>query len=139
MYAALRPLLASLIVAHVLAASAEGLDGVWQLSVEDQSHKEVTSLVIRFTSEERRGCADGDWRQIVVESSKTADPEFFPVSQSLSYNLSGTTLTIGYNGICDYYLELSGTLENGWVRGKYRALGLGWEKDGGFFTLHRSP
>jgi hypothetical protein len=113
------------------------LAGEWILKVEDTSHKVVTTLTVKFTSQKAHSCIGGKWMQMTVVSSTTEDLNFYPVSDALSYEIEKDQLTIGRNEICDAYLMLSGSLNNQPVRGEYYGFGLGGSTSLGFFTLIR--
>lgn len=112
------------------------LTGQWDLKIEDKNHYLVTALVIEFTEHEARSCIGGKWLRLNVVSSTTEDSQFFPVSDALSYGVEKSQLTIGRNEICDGYLWLRGTLDNGIIRGEYFSFGWG-RKSLGFFSLSK--
>jgi hypothetical protein len=78
----------------------------------------------------------GNWKKVVVDSYKTSDPKFFPVNESLSYELMGNKLSIGRNEICDAYLQISGELKDSSMAGEYISFGWGSRKLG-YFSLER--
>ena len=119
------------------SAFCHDLTGEWILKVENQSHKVITTLTVKFTSQKAHSCIGGKWMKMTVVSSTTDDLHFYPVSDSLSYEIDKDRLTIGRNEICDAYLMLSGSLNNQSVLGEYYGLGLGGSTPLGFFTLGR--
>ena len=134
--ASLRLMLTTSIALVASTSLADILDGPWLLTIENLDHEEVASLVVQFTENEAQSCLGGAWKRIVVLESKTTDERFFPVTSPLSYNVDGSTLTIGRNEVCDAYLHLRGSLENGAARGPYYSFG--WRhQDLGFFVLRR--
>jgi len=129
----------SLLFLLLNSANAQALDelsGSWTLQVENLQHKVVTTLIIHFIEDNAQSCLGGNWKQVVVDSYKTSDPEFFPVNQPLSYELEGNRLSIGRNEICDAYLQLSGELKGSTIVGEYIAFGWGSRKLG-YFSLKR--
>ena len=110
--------------------------GSWTLQVKNPQHKVVTTLKTQFMEEEAQSCLDGNWKKVVVESLKTSDPKFFPVNESLSYELKGNRLSIGRNEICDAYLQLSGELKDFSMVGEYISFGWG-SRELGYFSLKR--
>jgi hypothetical protein len=80
----------------------------------------------------------GNWLRVAVVSAATEDPNFYPVSDPLSFNIEDNKLTIGRNEICDSYLMLSGLLNDKAIKGEYYGLGLGGISPLGFFTLSRT-
>jgi hypothetical protein len=125
-------------VVFACVARAEDLSGTWLLTIENVSHEEIASLVIRFTNKDAKSCLSGKWQRVQVKSSKTIDKKFFPVSDPLSFQLVGSALTIGRNEICDNYLHLTGSLVDGVATGGYSGFGIDGGDDLGFFTLRRS-
>lgn len=129
----------SLLFLFTTSASAQVSDellGNWTLQVENPQHKVVTTLTIQFIEDEAQSCLGGNWKKVVVNSYKTSDPEFFPVNESLSYELKGNKLSIGRNEICDAYLQLSGELKDSSMVGEYISFGWGSRKLG-YFSLKR--
>jgi hypothetical protein len=135
MRTAFRIIFAASLTAVTSVALADGLSGTWLLTIENLEHKEIASLVISFTNTDARSCLSGEWKRILVKSSTTIDNKFFPVSHPLSFQLNGSSLTIGRNEICDDYLHLTGTLVDGVAAGSYGGFGLSGGEDLGFFTL----
>ncbi len=121
------------------ARSAETLDGVWTLRIQDLKHREVSVATIKFSNNVADSCMAGKWRRVVVQSSTTKDKDFFPLSEPLSYALEGSEITIGRMDICDAYLHLTGKLNGAAVRGAYSSTGLGGSTVLGAFTLKRNP
>jgi len=134
-----RSLLVSLIAAWLATATAaENLDGTWILRIKNPEHKEVSTLTIRFSEESARSCLGGSWKQVIVKAAQSTDKKFFPISDPLSYQLEGSKLTIGRNGVCDAYLHLSGTFDGTKAEGSYGTLGWGSSRRLGEFSLVRS-
>jgi hypothetical protein len=131
------PLSAALAIASCGTIAGQPLDGAWQLSIRDPAHHERAVARIRFTGESAPSCMGGDWKRVVVESVGKSDEKFFPLSQPLSYAVEGSQVTIGRNEVCDAYLRLRGTLEDGKARGAYSAVGKGGGERLGDFTLER--
>jgi hypothetical protein len=116
-------------------AWSHDLTGEWVLEIQGPSHQVEASLVVKFTNEHGSSCMAGDWMRVVVVSAIAKNPQFFPVSEPLSYEVRDGHLTIGRNQICDAYLMLRGELNDGEIRGKYFSLGLGGSTPLGTFTL----
>ena len=125
-----------LLTASANAQVPDELLGSWTLQVETLQHKVVTTLTIHFIEDAAQSCLGGNWKKVVVESHKTSDPNFFPVNESLSYELKGNRLSIGRNEICDAYLQLSGELKKSSMVGEYISFGWGSKKLG-YFSLKR--
>lgn len=128
-------------VLFLLATSAnaqvpETLLGSWTVQVENPQHVVITTLIIHFTESGAKSCMGGTWKQVIVDSYKTSDPQFFPVSEPLSYEFRGNSLSIGRNEICDAYLHLNGKLNNSTFIGDY--IGSGWgSRRLGYFSMRR--
>jgi len=120
------------------SARSQDLSGAWTMSIRDLSQKEISTLTIRFSDERGRSCMVGNWKQVIVEAAATSEPEFFPVSDALTYELKDSELVIGRNGVCDSYLQLKGKFEGTTVHGRYFGLGLYGGTDLGEFLLKRS-
>jgi hypothetical protein len=129
--------LAALAIAGWPAAAEGPLAGAWELRVLDLHHREKSVATIRFTGDAAVSCMGGDWKRVVVASVGKSDEKFFPLSQPLSYAVEGSQVTIGRNEVCDAYLQLRGTLEDGKARGTYSAVGKGGGERLGDFTLER--
>jgi len=114
----------------------EKLLGTWTLQIESLQHEVITTLTAHFTDNRAKSCLGGDWKQIIVDSHKTSDGQFFPVDEPLSYEFDKGKLTIGRNEVCDAYLQLSGELNESNVDGEYVAFGWG-SKQLGYFSLKR--
>lgn len=108
------------------------LQGSWTLQIQNPQHKVVTTLIIHFTENKAQSCLGGNWKEIVVDSYSTSDPQFFPVNGTLSYELEAGKLFIGRNEVCDAYLQLSGKFKQSTVVGEYIAFGWGSQKLGYF-------
>ena len=132
-----RSLAFALLAGASAIAQAQDLEGRWTLSIANLDHKQVSQLVVRFTGERGESCAGGSWKLVVVESAETSDPKFFPIADSLTYDVQGTELVIGRNGICDAYLRLRGKIDNAQVKGAYYSLGLRGGADLGEFSMRR--
>lgn len=130
----------SILLGLALSVSADAwsrdLAGQWELNIENREHHVVTALVIEFTADPARTCADGIWLRVDVVSATTEDNKFFPVSDQLSYNVENNHLVLDRGGVCDGGAFLPGALNDETIRGKYisRARGLGQL---GFFTLRK--
>jgi hypothetical protein len=111
---------------------------VWTLRVGDLSHREVVVAKVRFSDEPADSCIGGNWKRLVVDSSETKDPTFFPVSEPLSYEVDESELTIGRNGTCDSYPRLKGKFDGVTARGAYFSFGISGGRDRGEFTLTRN-
>lgn len=119
-------------------ALSHDLKGKWVLKIENKKHQPITTLEIKFITQEATSCIAGDWSRVIVLSSITKDKNFFPISDLLSYSIEKNHLTIGRVDICDGYLMLRGVLEGKMIRGKYYSLGMGGPTTLGFFSLHRN-
>jgi len=119
------------------AQPPEELTGTWTLQVENLQHEVITTASIHFTNAVSDSCLGGHWKQVVVDSSKSSDAEFFPINEKLSFELEGSALTIGRNEICDAYRHLRGNLNNGAASGEYFQFGWG-RKQLGYFKLRQS-
>ena len=127
----------ALVASASVVARAQDLEGRWTLSIANLDHKQVSQLVVRFTGERGESCASGSWKQVVVESAETSDPNFFPIVDSLTYDVQGTELVIGRNGVCDAYLRLQGKVDSAHIEGAYYSFGLRGGTDHGEFSLRR--
>lgn len=125
-----------LLIASANAQAPDNLLGSWTLQIENTQHKVITTLKIHFTEYKAKSCLGGNWKQVVVDSYNTSDPEFFPANEPLSYELKGSKLSIGRNEICDAYLQLSGEVKESTMVGEYIAFGWG-SKELGYFSLKR--
>lgn len=127
------------VVALCFSASVWSYDltGKWDLKIEDKKHHVVTSLVIEFTNQSAQSCVAGAWLRLNVVSAATEDPNFYPVTDPLSFSIEDNQLTIGRNEICDGYLMLGGTFNGEVALGEYYGLGLGGTWPIGFFTLSK--
>jgi len=138
---AARYLALTLLVGVSPIAASQDLSGLWKLSIRNLDHAEVSVLTIRFTDKPGQSCIVGDWKQIVVQATKTSDPGFFPVADALTYQVRGSELLIGRNGVCDAYLRLKGKFDGRAAEGRYYAFGLRGLTDGpkylGEFSLSR--
>ncbi len=114
-----RYLALALLAMVATTAESQELAGLWKLSIRDLKHTEVSTLTIRFTDKPGQSCMGGDWKQIAVQAAKTSDPRFFPVGEALTYELKGSELVIGRNGICDAYLHLGGKFDGQSAEGRY--------------------
>jgi hypothetical protein len=113
------------------------LSGKWTLKIEDLDHKVVATMTVRFKEGAAPSCLGGSWRQLAVESSKTTDPSFFPISDPLSYSIAQDTLLVGRNELCDAYRHLTGKLDKLPIRGEYSSFG--WSRNHlGYFSLDRA-
>lgn len=118
------------------AQEPEALSGPWTLEIESLEHKNISTLIVHFTTNKARSCLGGNWKAVVVESYKTSDKKFFPVDEPLSYQFDKHKLSIGRNGVCDAYLQLSGELSGTKIIGEY--FEFGWSrKNLGYFSLVR--
>lgn len=118
------------------------LNGKWELEVYDLNNSVIAELTIEFNTVTAESCSGGDWKQIKVISSSPQKNQFYPdaammiLHQELSYQLSGDTLIIGRNNICDAYKHLTGKLINAQATGKYASFG--WEPEElGTFSIKR--
>lgn len=118
------------------AQTPEKLQGVWMIQIENLQHEIITTLVIHFTENKAGSCLDGNWKQVVVDSYKTSDRQFFPVNEPLSYDLVNNKISIGRNEICDAYLQLSADFNEITMAGDYITFGWGGKKLG-YFSLSR--
>lgn len=131
-------LILSLFVVSVSSFASDQLNGSWILEVENQNHKILTTLVIRFTETKASSCRGGDWFKIVVDSRNTTDSKFFPYNEPLSYEIKNNKLIIGRNEICDAYLQLIGDLNQLKISGEYSTWG--WSSETiGYFSLKPVP
>jgi len=119
------------------AAEVPVLAGEWTLQVENPAHQAIATLQVEFTNRPASSCMAGEWRVVKVDSAKSTDQTFFPVSDPLSWRVSEGQLTVGRNEICDAYLWLQGDLAEKSVQGSYFSLGMGGGSPLGFFTLDR--
>jgi len=127
------------LILFISSANAEipnQLQGKWVLQIMDLQHKVIATLSIRFTDKKAESCLGGNWLQVLVDDRKTSDENFFPINDSLSYELNANKLSIGRNEICDAYLQLKGELTNSNASGEFVSFGWGSEQIG-FFTLSR--
>jgi hypothetical protein len=116
------------------------LNGLWELRIRDLDRHEISVATIRFTDDLARSCiAGGNWKRIIVESARTTDDKFFPLSDHLSYTVGRRELVIGRNEVCDAYLRLRGELEGGKVHGPYTVFGIHDGEVLGDFSLTRVP
>jgi hypothetical protein len=111
------------------------LGGLWTLRIENLSHKVVTTMTISFAGEEANSCMAGNWRRVVVSGQTSADKDFFPIGDPLSYEVTGNHIVIGRNEICDGYLQLDGRLSSVAASGEYIDVGLGGSKRLGYFSV----
>lgn len=111
------------------------MSGQWTLAIEDKAHHVVATLVVAFTNDRASSCMSGDWKRVSVTSKTTKDPNFYPISDPLSFTLKDNRLTIGRNEVCDAYIWLEGNIKDESARGEYFSLGLGGSSPLGFFTL----
>ena len=79
----------------------------------------MASMTLRFTDEKAVSCAGGNWRRVAVSGLTAADQKFFPGTEPLSYDVTGSALLIGRNEICDSYLTLKGELTENTASGEY--------------------
>ncbi len=123
-------------VGNNLYTVPSGLLGPWVIEIENLRNKLITTIVVEFSDSKADSCLGGNWRKLVVLSSSTSDAEFFPLQDSLSYEVKGSEVVIGRNEICDGYLHLSGEMVNSSVSGEY--FSFGWGKENlGYFSLQR--
>jgi len=80
----------------------------------------------------------GEWKVLKVVSATTRDKNFFPTSDSLSYQIENKQLTMGRNELCDGYLWLQGALGGTSISGDYFSLGLGGSSPLGYFNLSQA-
>lgn len=114
------------------------LTGSWTLEIENQNHKALTTLVIRFTEIKAPSCIGGNWFKVIVDSRNTSDKNFFPFDEPLSYEIKDNKLIIGRNEVCDDYRHLVGDLDQSKISGEYVSFGWG-SKNIGYFSLTKSP
>ena len=127
-------LLLFLFMSSANVQAPDELKGNWILQIENSQHVVITTLKIHFIENEAQSCLGGNWKQVVVDSYKTSDSGFFPVNDSLSYEIKKNRLSIGRNEICDAYLSLSGELKESSMAGDY--ISFGWEsRKLGYFSL----
>jgi hypothetical protein len=134
-----RLLLVLALTVGAVDAKAQELRGSWLLRIENLERKEVASLTLQFTNSAAPSCIGGNWRRVIVKESKTTDKKFFPISDPLSYQIEGSVLTIGRNGVCDAYLHLSGKWDAGTAQGTYNEFGLRSGSQLGYFSLKQIP
>ncbi len=130
----LRALALAVLASCIPSAWSQELGGVWDLKIENLEHQVRASATISFSDKPALSCMSGNWRRVVVESSKTSDPGFFPIAEPLSFRVDGSRLTVGRNELCDAYLHLQGVLEKSSVQGDYVSFGLGGGKRLGYFS-----
>jgi hypothetical protein len=111
------------------------LSGSWAVQIEDLSHNIITTMTIRFGTDGAPSCIRGSWSEVVVANHTSLDEYFFPVSEQLSYELTGDRIVIGRNKVCDGYLHLDGELRGNAASGEYVRFGIGGSKQLGFFSL----
>jgi hypothetical protein len=117
------------------AAGAQELQKSWTLNIENLEHKEVASLTIQFTDEPARSCMAGTWKRVLVTQSRTNDKSFFPISESLSYQIKDGQIIIGRNEVCDDYLHLNGKFNAEGSQGRYVEFGIQGGNQLGYFVL----
>jgi hypothetical protein len=115
------------------------LSGSWTLRIENLDHRSVAALTVQFAEEPATSCIAGNWNRLLVTAQASSDEAFFPVTDPLSYQVSGGDITIGRNEICDAYLHLHGRLDGNVARGDYVAFGLNGGERLGYFVLERTP
>ncbi len=115
-----------------------GFNGPWTIEITNQQRKVITTIVFEFAKEKADSCLGGDWRKLVVLSHSTSDESFFPLHDSLSYEIKGNEVVIGRNEVCDAYLHLKGEMANSRVSGEYFSFGWGRENLGYFLLLRGS-
>lgn len=132
-------LFAGLALSGLVAASqAQVLDSRWRLRVMDLEHRVQAEATIRFTSEEAgESCMGGQWKRVVVESKTSGGKGFFPLGEPLAYELERGFLTLGRTAVCDGYLFLNGKAGKTAVEGTYDALGIGYNRKLGYFSLSK--
>jgi hypothetical protein len=81
----------------------------------------------------------GAWKRVLTANPTSSDQTFFPISDPLSYEMSGDRIVIGRNEICDGYLQLVGTLNGVAAIGDYVTVGIGGSKRIGYFALTKVP
>ena len=116
----------------------DNLLGSWVVNIEDLQHKVITTLTIHFSEKEADSCLGGDWKEVIIDSYKTSDNEFFPIDAQLSYQIDEDKFAIGRNRICDAYLQLNGKLKESLVVGEYIAFSWGSREKLGYFVLKRA-
>jgi hypothetical protein len=114
------------------------LPGVWLVQVQNPKHQTVATLKVQFTDERaENSCMGGSWNTVRVLVATTKVKNFFPVSDSLAYQVKDGQITLGRNVVCDGYLWLQGPLHDSSAQGEYFSLGLRGTSPLGHFTLHR--
>ena len=114
------------------------LNGSWIVSISNLDGMVITKMKVRFLNKKAESCLGGDWKKLEVVSYETSDENFFPVKDSLSYDLKGDELIIGRNQICDAYLHLDGKYDAIRGQGDYIRFGWGTEALGHFFLFRES-
>lgn len=133
----LRLICALALLLGTTAAWTADLSGRWKVSIANTRHEVIATLQVRFTEQPGRSCMGGEWRELTVVEATTRDPDFFPVSEPLSYQLQDGLLVIGRNEICDAYLWLKGPLHGSVAQGEYLDLGLRGSYPRGSFTAEK--
>lgn len=126
----------------LLFAASEGhaqeAGTLWRMRVMDLKKVVKVDATIRLTAQpDRESCMGGDWKRIVIESVAARDEAFFPLAQSLSYELRGKEISVGRTHVCDGYKFLTGARSAARVKGDYHHVGLGSREKSGSFTLEK--
>lgn len=125
----------ALATAGTIPVHAQELSGSWKLRLYSPDGTEVSSAVVRFLDTKGESCLAGSWKRVAISEVRTSDKRFFPLNESLSYELDGSQLTIGRNGLCDAYLHLNGRFKGTGVEGSYSSFGLEGSSPRGSFSL----
>lgn len=125
----------SVIFLNLAMAKDYSSDETWKLEIKDVNNSLITTALFNFTDKVASSCIGGNWKAINVISSTSSDDQFFPVNQTISYEINQGTLVIGRNGRCDSYLHLTGTFKGSGASGKYTAFGIGHNKLWGSFSI----
>ncbi|MFZ6658076.1 hypothetical protein [Undibacterium sp. TJN19] len=67
----------------------------------------------------------GHWKRLIVKEKAGSDMKFFPLTETLAYEIERGVLTFGRTEVCDGYLFLTGKFENSTINGKYNAVSIG--------------
>jgi len=113
------------------------LRGSWKVDIENLARQSTSQMSVRFSTIEADSCVAGNWKQLIVDSSKTVDKDFFPLDDQLAYTYDGNTLVLGRSAVCDAYLFLEGNLKVLTATGPYYELGYAGRKSLGYFSITR--
>jgi 3-deoxy-D-arabino-heptulosonate 7-phosphate (DAHP) synthase len=107
-----------------------------RLKVMDLKHHVKVDATIRLTSEmARESCMAGGWKRVIVDTTRTVDDAFFPLSGPLAFGQDKGTLTLGRVAVCDGYLLLTGDARKPRITGSYDTAGQGRATKRGYFSL----